>query len=143
MKKNIPKTIITGFIMAGCFLITVNAFSQYKKLPDGSIVYSDGTRRLPNGTVIYKDGNNNGNNNGRIIRLPDGRVVYPDGSRRYPNDRRNRRNNRDYDNRGWFPPGQAKKIYGGNAKEYAHGQQRKWKENDHENDHENDEHHDD
>ncbi|MCW3108723.1 MAG: hypothetical protein JWQ09_3229 [Segetibacter sp.] len=133
MKNNNSKILISAYLIAGCLLLAVQGNSQTRKLPDGSIVYSDGTRRLPNGTVIYKGGNvGNNNNNGGSITLPDGSVVYPDGSRRYPNGgkrndgRMNRRNNGE-----WLPPGQAKKIYGGSAKDYAPGQQKKWKEHGH------------
>lgn len=138
MKNNNSKVIIGACLIASCLLSTIQGNSQTRKLPDGTIVYSDGTRRLPNGTVIYKDGtngtytnNNNNRNIGTAVSLPDGTVIYPDGSRRYPNDgRRNNghvghHNNRE--NQGWLPPGQAKKIYGGSAKDYAPGQQKKWK----------------
>src|SRR3954469_13259611 len=118
MKNNNSKIIIGACLIAGCLLSTVQGNSQTRKLPDGTIVYSDGTRRLPNGTVIYKDGtngtygNNNGNN-GTAISLPDGTVVYPDGSRRYPNDGRRKDDRMHRRNNGaWLPPGQAKKIYG-------------------------------
>jgi hypothetical protein len=130
MKKIKSKVILPGFIVAAFFLIAADANSQYKKLPDGSIVYSDGTRRLPNGTVIYKGGtNNNGtaNNNGTIS-LPDGSVIYRDGTRGYPNSKKIHHHARR-NNSGWLPPGQAKKIYGGSAKDYAPGQQKKWKGN--------------
>jgi hypothetical protein len=111
-------------VLTTALLISLTGYSQERKLPDGSIVYSDGTRRLPNGTVIYKDGSvaNNGTG-GSVINLPNGTVLYPDGQARYPdNGRQNHRRKA-----GWLPPGQAKKIYGGSAKDYAPGQQTKWK----------------
>ena len=128
MKNNYSGKWVSAFVIAGSLLLTVQASSQERKLPDGSIVYSDGTRRLPNGTIIYKGNNGNvgtypGNtNNGGTVMLPDGTVIYPDGSRRYPNENNNRRR---YNGR-WLPPGQAKKIYGGSARDYAPGQQKKW-----------------
>jgi len=133
--KNNSKKVFSAFVVAVGLLIAVDANSQDRRLPDGTVVYSDGTRRLPNGTVIYKGGNNGtvGTNYpastaGQVITLPDGTVVYPDGSRRYPNnDRRNHRRDNNNNNRQWLPPGQAKKIYGGSAKDYAPGQQKKWK----------------
>lgn len=135
MKKNYSKLLVSALMIAGC-LLAAKGNSQDRKLPDGTIVYSDGTRRLPNETIIYKDGTNGNNNDNRnnsgTVTLPDGTVIYPDGSRRYPNDdrrngvRKNRRNNGQ-----WLPPGQAKKIYGGSAKDYAPGQQKKWKGNGH------------
>ena len=69
---------------------------------------------------VYRDRNGNVYQNGRVIRTGDvygnpgilgrnsNQTVY------YPNQ--NKRN---------LPPGQAKKIYGGNAKDYAKGQQNK------------------
>jgi hypothetical protein len=81
----------------------------------GPVVDRDGTTRYPNGTIVY----------------PDGTVVHPDGTVRYPNGRVER-NNRypDFDGRNngrqccngcGMPPGQAKKKYGGHAKDYAKG----------------------
>ena len=110
--------------MTPALLISLTGYCQERKLPDGSIVYGDGTRRLPNGTVIYKDGSvvKNGTG-GSVIDLPNFTVVYPDGQPRYPgNGRQNHRRKTT-----WLPPGQAKKIYGGSAKDYAPGQQKKWK----------------
>lgn len=139
MKNNLKKLFAAAVVAAG-LLTAVDGNSQDRKLPDGTIIYGDGTRRLPNGTVIYKGGNTGtvGTNyparTGRnVITLPDGTVVYPDGSRRYPNDdrrdddRRRTKRGKARNNGGWLPPGQAKKIYGGSAKDYAHGQQKKWK----------------
>jgi hypothetical protein len=118
MKTSIYRTgLLTGIIIAA-LLLSVNSFGQERKLPDGTIVYPDGTRRLPNGTVIHKGGRIG--EKGTTVSLPDGSVVLPDGTRRYPNDRRNggRRNGK------WLPPGQAKKIYGGSARDYAPGHQK-------------------
>lgn len=133
MKKIKSKIFFTACLITGCLLVASDAHSQDRRLPDGTIVYSDGTRRLPNGTIIYKGGNNgdanNYPNNGGVITLPDGSVIYPDGSRRDRNDDRryDRRNRNRNNNREWMPPGQAKKVYGGSARDYAPGQQKKWK----------------
>jgi hypothetical protein len=135
MKTSKRTTLIAAVITAGAFLVSVNGMAQERKLPDGTIVYGDGTRKLPNGTVIYKggtSGNPTVGNNGTSVVLPDGSVVYPDGRRTYPNNRGNNRRG----NGKWLPPGQAKKIYGGSARDYAPGQQKKWKEHEHEHEHE-------
>ncbi len=72
------------------------------------------------GPVVERDG---------TTRYPDGTVVYPDRTVRYPNGRIERNDrNPDYDRRSshhqccngcGMPPGQAKKKYGGHAKDYA------------------------
>jgi hypothetical protein len=122
MKNTPSKILLSAGLIAGCLLTTFAGNTQERKLPDGSIIYGDGTRRLPNGTIVYKDGNRT--TNGGVITLPDGSVAYPDGTRRYPRTEK-RRSSRT--NGEWLPPGQAKKIYGGQAKDYAPGQQKKWK----------------
>ncbi len=124
MKKIKLRLLIPAGFIAASLLVSVNGFSQNKKLSDGSIVYNDGTKKLSNGTVVYK-GENLGKST-TTVKLPDGSVIFPDGSRRYPNHKRiNRRTNGKL-----MPPGQAKKIYGGSAKDYAPGQQKKWKNKD-------------
>jgi hypothetical protein len=122
MKTRKNKMLVAAGIMAASFLISVNGMAQDRKLPDGTIVYGDGTRKLPNGTIIYKGGTTVDNRSTNVA-LPDGSVIYPDGSRNYPN---NRRRTHAHDGK-WLPPGQAKKIYGGSARDYAPGQQKKWK----------------
>lgn len=119
--KNIKK-LVPAIMMAGTLLFSVTGFSQTKKLPDGTVVYENGNKKLPNGTIIKKDGT--------ILktggeRLPDGTIKFPGDGRNYPETRRNGR--RRYGND--LPPGQAKKRYGGRAKDYAPGQQKKWKKN--------------
>jgi hypothetical protein len=115
--KNVSKFFLVSCI-AVCMSISASSIAQVKKYPDGTVIYPDGTRKLPNGTVIYKDKTLAKNSR---ISLPDGSVIYPDGSRRYSHTRRQSRR--------WLPPGQAKKIYGGSATDYAPGQQKKWKHN--------------
>ena len=87
------------------FVISITACSQnsfaqvVKRLPDGTVINSDGTIRLPNGRVKYPN-NTNGQTypsnypnyqtrryprvatrqyDGSII-YPDGRIVYADGT---------------------------------------------------------------
>ncbi len=120
--KNRFSALIPAAIIATS-LLSFEGNAQTRKLPDGTIIYSDGTRKLPNGTVIYKDGK--GGNNGSTVSLPDGSVVLPDGSRQYPTTRRRTQSHTGKR----LPPGQAKKVYGGSARDYAPGQQKKWKKN--------------
>jgi hypothetical protein len=108
LKQTIGAVLSIGFLLF-CF----KGYSQERKLPDGSIVYSDGTRRLPNGTIIYKGGNVAGYPT--IINVPGSTPIYP-----HPPERKH------VNRAGWLPPGQAKKIYGGTARQYAPGQQKKW-----------------
>jgi hypothetical protein len=104
---------IGAILSIGFLLLCSKGYSQERKLPDGSIVYSDGTRRLPNGTIIYKGGNVAGYPT--IINVPGSAPIYPN---RHPRKHLNRA--------GWLAPGQAKKLYGGSAKQYAPGKQKKW-----------------
>lgn len=138
MKINNIKKLVPAIMMAGSLLFSVAGFSQTKKLPDGTVVYENGNKKLPNGTIIRKDGS--------ILktggeRWPDGTVKVPGQDRSYSKTRTNGR--RNYEKR--VPPGQAKKMYGGKAKDYAPGQQKKWKKNKnwkHEKHHENENHDD-
>ncbi|WP_147203665.1 hypothetical protein [Segetibacter aerophilus] len=135
MKNSNLKRWISACLILSSVLVTIDGNSQDRKLPDGSIIYSDGTRRLPNGTIIYKGGDNQNKeypNTGSVITLPDGSVIYPDGSRKNSNEeKRNHRTNKGRNNGIGLPPGQAKKVYGGSAKDYAPGQQKKSKGNGH------------
>ena len=133
MKLTYPRLLI------GCFLISIiaiapKAFSQTRQV-DGSIIYKDGSRRLPNGTIVYPDGTNSNNKDKRWV---DG-IFHPTKKNpvytsRYPGSNNNGRR---------LPPGQAKKIYGGEAKDYAHGHNKgkgKWnKHEDGDNDRDNNE----
>ena len=110
------KIMITGCFVAALFLVSLNTIAQTHKLPDGSIVYSDGTRKLPNGTVIYKSGSHIDNRGANVV-LPNSNIRYPNGNGSFANGRR-------------IPPGQAKKMYGGSARNYAPGQQKNWKTSD-------------
>lgn len=119
MKKSTCKTLTFVCLFATSLLLCVSGFSQAKKLPDGTIVYNDGTKKLPNGTVVYKDGTAVAKS--KTITLPDGRVILRDGSERNSdNARQGQRKNGK-----WLPPGQAKKIYGSSARDYVPGQQKK------------------
>ena len=106
--------IITGLFAVSILTISTTAKSQ-TRLPDGSVLNKDGSRRMPNGTIKYP-------NRDRNSRADD--ILYP---RR--NNTTGRRYPRDNNNRQWLPPGQAKKRYGGEAKDYAPGHnkgQGKW-----------------
>lgn len=80
-------------------------------------------------------GNNGGYGNTRVYRAPDGSVyrqgeVYRDRNGNvYQNGQILRRGGDygygNYPNRRNLPPGQAKKVYGGSAKDYAPGQVKK------------------
>jgi hypothetical protein len=129
MKKTINKILLPALFLATLCLGAVEGKSQERKLPDGSIVYPDGSRRLPNGTVVTKGGTviTRGN---KDVRLPGGDVIWRE-ERRDRNDRVERRRETRRGDRKWMPPGQAKKVYGGSARDYAPGQQKKWNKNKH------------
>jgi hypothetical protein len=145
--KSSLKWLIAGLIIT-ISTFTQAAFAQVetKRLPDGTIVYSDGsikrpngemrypkakngTTRLPDGTVIYPDGRTYPRTTTRGTRQPDGSIIYPDGRVRYPDgtvrypDGTVRYPNSGNNNRtGWIPPGQAKKMYGAkSARDFAPG----------------------
>ena len=155
--KRSIKWLIAIFVISFT-VCSQNSFAQAvtKRLPDGTVIYSDGTIKLPNGQVRYPN-NTNGQtypsnypdyqtrryprvasrqNDGSII-YPDGRIVYPDGTVRYPDGRVYSPSN----NSRWIPPGQAKKMYGSkSARDYAPGHN---KNRDHDyNDNDNDDHND-
>lgn len=82
-----------------------------------------GVYRAGDGTVyrqdeVYRDRNGNVYQNGRVVRTGDvyGRPGIISRSGNYPVYGNNTRN---------LPPGQAKKVYGGRATDYAKGQQKK------------------
>lgn len=79
------------------------------------VVRQDGSRQWPDGTIQYPDG---------TTRYPDGAVRYPDGRMSYPRNQRNSNygHNCNHSN---LPPGQAKKVYGGHARDYAKGRGKK------------------
>jgi len=147
--KNLFKWLVSGLVLT-ISATTTESYSQTKtrKLPDGTIIYPDGTYKLPNGeirkksstrktrlpdgTVIYPDGTVRESGDvastrktNRKRRLPDGTVIYPDGTVRNP-DGTVHYPNGDRRNGKWLPPGQAKKKYGSkSARSYAPGQQKK------------------
>jgi len=120
MKKSKYKFLVTAFLLIGSFLFALEGSAQ-RKLPDGSIIYNDGTRRLSNGTVIHKSGSQ--------VYSRTTTVVVPERSRHYEYKYKRKHHS------GWMPPGQAKKIYGGSARDYAPGQQKKWRGDDYDHDH--------
>lgn len=100
--------IIAIFSLA---LLVTTGYAQ-KRLPDGTVIYGDGSRRLPNGTVVYPNGSNR---NTRSVNRTIDDILNPNKNYPVNSDRRG------YDNRKNLPPGQAKKIYGGSARDYAPG----------------------
>ena len=124
--KSLKKIFILGLLLSS-FFITSKSFSQ-TRLPDGTIVYKDGTRKLPNGTVVYPNGSNR--NNTGINRTIDG-ILHPNRTTTVYRNRYPERNNRQ-----WMPPGQAKKVYGGNSSDYApgHNKNRRYNNNEDNND---------
>lgn len=111
--NNLIKIIVGSFVvlsLASCSTQNPNGNNgdtRVYKAKDGT-VYRQGE--------VYKDRNGNIYQNGRIIksseifRVPNAQ----DNDGRYKKNKRNK-----------LPPGQAKKIYGGDAKDYAPGQQNK------------------
>ena len=117
-------SLIALCLMVSAF-ISPRVFSQ-TRLPDGTIINRDGSKHLPNGTTVY----------------PDGTIIWKDGSRHYPKGAKpntgdktingilypnnnypvyNKKHSGRNNNGQWLPPGQAKKRYGGEAKDYAPG----------------------
>ena len=47
-------TIVAG-ITTCLALLSVSSMAQTKRLPDGTVVYNDGTKRLPNVLLFIKD----------------------------------------------------------------------------------------
>jgi hypothetical protein len=160
MKNKFSLKCLIALLVITITTFTQDSFAQnvVKRLPDGTTIYSDGTVRLPNGQVRYPN-TTNGNtyptnypnykirrypraattqSDGSVI-YPDGRIVYPDGTVRYPDGRVYSPSN----NSRWMPPGQAKKIYGGSARDYAPGHNKgryrdNGRERDNDGDHDND-----
>ena len=171
MKNKKTITLFTAVMafMLLAFSFESNAQNVKKRLPDGTIIYTDGSikkptgevinpnpngTRLPDGTIIFPNGKtypgsttqrfpNRGvrQADGSIL-YPDGRIKYPDGSVRYPDGRvvyPNSENNRDGKR---LPPGQAKKKYGSkSAREYAPGHNKN-KNKEHDRDDDDDDHDD-
>jgi hypothetical protein len=127
MKRIIQKILLPAVFLATLSLGVVEVKAQERKLPDGTIVYPDGSRRLPNGTVVTKGGTVITRKD-RETRQPGGEVIWRD-DRRDRDERYERRRETRNGDRKWMPPGQAKKVYGGSARDYAPGQQKKWHKN--------------
>ena len=95
--KNILSTFLVGVVIVSCTTSTNRGYGN-----------NDRVYRAPDGSIyrenqIYKDRNGNVYRNGRIYQYGN---VHAKNSKR-------------------LPPGQAKKVYGGNAKDYAYGQNKK------------------
>jgi len=116
--KNLFKIFVAAglaFTMTSCGTANDVYGNNYpNNYPNNGTVY-----RTSDGTVyrqgdVYRDRNGNVYQNGRIIRTGDiyGRPGILSRNGTYGNAKR-------------LPPGQAKKIYGGSAKDYAYGQTKK------------------
>ena len=104
--KNLHKWIIAGALIIFSVAIAYSQTGRSRQLPNGTIIYADGTIKRVDGTIKYPDGR---------VKLLDGSVRYPDGTVRFPGRNPN-----------GLPPGQAKKKYGTqSAKPFAPGQQKK------------------
>ena len=90
MKKINKFLLVLSVLIA--VLFSFNASAQ-KRLPDGTIIYPDGTTQRSNGAIKYPANTNNGGilsaifgaNKNRTTTLSDGSILYPDGTRQYPN----------------------------------------------------------
>lgn len=128
--KNLFKIVAAAglaFTMASCGAANDVYGNNYPNNPNGGVYRTpDGTvYRTPDGTVyrqgdVYRDRNGNVYQNGRVVRSGDvyGRPGIITGTNRNQDVYYPRNNQR-------LPPGQAKKVYGGNAKDYAPGQLKK------------------
>lgn len=106
------------FTLASCGTTNDAYGNNRNTYPQGN----GGTYRSPDGNVyrqgdVYRDRNGNVYQNGRVVRRGDVRgqsgILGRNGNTTvYRNARR-------------LPPGQAKKVYGGSAKDYAPGQVKK------------------
>lgn len=123
MKNLKGKTWLAAGIVAA--VLAGSTVSAQTVLKDGSVMYPDGRRILKDGRVVYPDG---------TIRKQDDHVALPDGTVLFPGQERDRTDRRYRKNRTNLPPGQAKKVYGRSAKDYAPGQQKKWKKHKRDND---------
>lgn len=108
-----------AFTLASCG--TQQNSTNGNQYPNSRYPSNGGIFKTPDGTVyregdVYRDGSGNVYQNGRVIRN-EGTLNLPGilGT------------NGVYTNGKKLPPGQAKKIYGGEAKDYAPGQQNKSK----------------
>lgn len=107
-----------AFMLASCAATNPYGGNNYPNT--GNNYPNSGVYRTGDGSVyrqgdIYRDGNGNVYQNGRVIRTGD---IYgsPGVLQRNGNPMAQQRN---------LPPGQAKKMYGGRATDYARGQQKK------------------
>ena len=127
--KNVIKIFALSsltLMLASCGAVNDTYGNNNPNSYPGSYPSNNGVYRTPDGTVyrqndIYRDRNGNVYQNGRIVRT--GEVTGQPGILG-----RNGNTNQVYypnNNERRLPPGQAKKIYGGSAKDYAPGQLKK------------------
>jgi hypothetical protein len=93
-------------------LASVTPGYAQRRLPDPPVIHPGGPRNLPNRPIDFPK---RPNRDTRGVNRTIDRILHP--NRNYPVNTHRRR----YDNRRNLPPGQAKKIYGGSAKDYAPG----------------------
>ena len=97
-----------------------NNYPNSQNYPNNNSVYKAGDGAVYGRGEVYRDRNGNVYENGRVVRQGDvyGQpgILSRNGNQTvyYPNTNQKR-----------LPPGQAKKIYGGKAKDYAPGQVKK------------------
>src|SRR5665647_1314120 len=94
MKKTNNKFLLFASVIVAVLFTSFSASAQ-TRLPDGTVVYPDGTTQRPNGTVKYPTNTNTnnggilggifGSNKNKTKTLSDGSILYPDGTRQYPN----------------------------------------------------------
>lgn len=70
--KNLLRWVVAGLVIIISAKSTVSySQSRTRKLPDGTIIYADGTIKRTDGTTKYPDGR---------IKQVDGSIKYPDGT---------------------------------------------------------------
>lgn len=131
--KNILKIVALSsltFMLASCGTASDVYGNNPNNRTNNGNVYRAGDGQVYNRGEVYRDRTGNVYQNGRVIRTGD---VYGNPGILG----RNGNNNQVYypNNTGRnLPPGQAKKIYGGKARDYAKGQQKNrnnsWKKHD-------------
>lgn len=135
MKNTLKIVALSGltFMLASCGtandIYGNNSNSYPNNGTNNGSVYRANDGQVYRRGEVYRDGNGNVYQNGRVIRTGDiyGKpgILGKNSSQTVYYPTQNKRN---------LPPGQAKKIYGGNAKDYAKGQQNKrnnqWKKYD-------------
>lgn len=113
-----------AFSLASCDAVQNPTTSNYPNSgTNNGRVYKSNDGQVYRTGEIYRDRNGNVFQDGRVIRTGDvyGQpgILNRGANNTVYNSDQNRRN---------LPPGQAKKMYGGEAKDYAKGQNKKYKD---------------